>query len=247
MYSDPAAVCSSSPLPVHSENPFKEPEPAVVSVLVAEKDLPGHQVRTVDVVKRPVPLRDKKRVSSHQMSDMSSSSARAAPILLHQRMARSMILESDFDVCCHSIASADCGGGATAAVGPRKAGSVLSFTSVPSPYRGNAADPVVNSSSRVSLLSQAYGRLPPTALQEPSAVPPVKPVRTFRHDTAASAQTARAMGTSQNGGQNTWDHYIREDGCNFISDVQYFLLVFVILSYLNPTQYADCINAIMFT
>jgi len=216
-YSDIAPVPVASAPPVHGENPFKEAEPAVVAVRVAEKDVGQHTVRTADVVQRSVTLREKKqRIISgqqQQQQQLGSSVSTSAPILVQQRMAKSMILESDFDLVCHSLTASYNGGEArtAAVVGPRKAGSVLSFTSVPSPYRGHAGG------SRLSLLSQtaqsrASAAQLPTA--QPAALPaPAKPVRTFRHETTPAT---RATTTFQYGGQNTWDHYIRK-GLQYIN------------------------------
>ena len=218
----PASSSCLSPPPVHGENPFKEPpkpEPVITSVRVTEKDVVGGQRQSADiaVVRRTVTLREKKRQAPPPPGPVSS----AVPLAAQQRMAKSMILESDFDIC-HSIASTNSSLTSrdvtfAGCLPPRKAGSVLSFTSVPSPYRGasvvSSADPIGSSgSSRLSLLSLAYSssRLavssPPTAGQ---AAPPVKPVRTFRHE---SAPPATATTTSiRPASQNTWDHYLRKD------------------------------------
>jgi hypothetical protein len=225
------------PTPIHGENPFKEPEPAVVAVRVTEKETkqpPMNSAAAVVTAKRTVTLREKKRPAPPPPSiSRSQNDASAVPPLANQRrMAKSMILESDFDFC-HSMATAESGGDRSyvVAAGPRKAGSVLSFTSVPSPYRGSAAavnfsDSSISSSggggssSRLSLLSLAYSSSrtaavlssTPSIIAQPVAVPlppPAKPMRTFRHE--AGGITTKTTSSGSAAGQNTWEHYLRQD------------------------------------
>ena len=142
---------SSGSPPIQSENPFRysthlETKP-VLQVLqepgarnLEDKPRTLTNVREVQMPEvRKVTLREKKRSSANE------------------RMTKSLILETDLneissepELTCSRV----------------KSGSVLSFTSVPSPYRRQESE------GRMSLLSQCYKSISP---------PPPKPSRTYTH------------------------------------------------------------------
>ena len=139
---------SSGSPPIQSENPFRYSTHLETKPLLPEprkeldlEDKPRTltNVREVQMPEvRKVTLREKKRSSANE------------------RMTKSLILETDLneissepELTCSRV----------------KSGSVLSFTSVPSPYRRQESE------GRMSLLSQCYK----------SISPPPKPSRTYTH------------------------------------------------------------------
>ena len=140
---------SSGSPPIQSENPFRFPGNQEIKHNPAEpvngynpetKPKTLTSVRQVEMPEvRKVTMREKKRSSANE------------------RMTKSLILETDLseispdpELTCSRI----------------KSGSILSFTSVPSPYRRQESE------GRVSLLSQCYK----------SISPPPKPNRTYTHN-----------------------------------------------------------------